>query len=46
MPPRWIWAPANDLKMLMKLKSGHCSYALEELEYIIGAREWRRRVDG
>jgi len=30
---------ANDLKMLMKLKSGHCNYALEELEYIIGARD-------
>jgi len=29
----------NDLKMLMKLKAGHCNYALEELEYIIGARD-------
>ena len=29
----------NDLKMLMKLKAGHCDYALEELEYIIGARQ-------
>jgi polar amino acid transport system substrate-binding protein len=30
---------ANDLKMLMKLKAGHCDYALEELEYVIGARQ-------
>jgi len=29
----------NDLKMLLKLKAGHCDYALEEMEYIIGARQ-------
>jgi polar amino acid transport system substrate-binding protein len=28
----------DDQKMLLKLKAGHCDYAVEELEYIIGGR--------
>lgn len=29
----------NASRMLMKLKAGHCDYALEEMEYIMGARQ-------
>jgi polar amino acid transport system substrate-binding protein len=29
---------ADDAKMLLKLKAGHCDYAVEELEYILGGR--------
>jgi len=29
---------ADDAKMLLKLKAGHCDYAVEELEYIVGGR--------
>jgi polar amino acid transport system substrate-binding protein len=29
---------ADDLRMLQKLRAGHCDYAVEELEYIVGAR--------
>jgi polar amino acid transport system substrate-binding protein len=28
----------DDMRMLQKLQAGHCDYAIEELEYIIGAR--------
>ena len=30
----------DDLRMLQKLQAGHCDYAIEELEYIIGARSF------
>ncbi|NVO05152.1 MAG: transporter substrate-binding domain-containing protein [Rhodoferax sp.] len=30
----------DDLRMLQKLQAGHCDYAVEELEYIIGARSF------
>jgi polar amino acid transport system substrate-binding protein len=29
---------SDDARMLLKLKAGHCDYAVEELEYIIGGR--------
>ncbi len=29
---------ASDLQMMLKLKAGHCDYAIEELEYIVGGR--------
>ena len=29
---------ADDLKMLLKLQAGQCDYAVEEMEYIVGAR--------
>jgi ABC-type amino acid transport substrate-binding protein len=30
----------DDAKMLQKVKAGHCDYAVEELEYIIGGRNF------
>jgi ABC-type amino acid transport substrate-binding protein len=31
---------ADDAKMLQKLKAGHCDYAVEELEFIVGGRSY------